>query len=155
MSRNDVTKRRASGASAERELVIKLWKLGFAVMRGPASGSKIRKGVYPDIVAIKNRHVFVFEVKKRSRLGHIYINKSQLEKIKEFARRAGGEALIVVKISDLKKWKAIPLNYVKEISIDKARIDKELIEQAEDVINYIVKRINVRLDNYISKEFNE
>lgn len=152
MTKEEVIRKRPSGFSAERELVIKLWRLGFAVIRGPASGSRIKRGVYPDIVAIKNRHVFVLEVKKRSKLSHIYIDKSQLEKIKEFARRAGGEALIVIKIPSLGGWRVIPVDYIKEVSANRARIDKELIEQAEDMLSYINKKINIGLDNYVSKE---
>lgn len=155
MSEKDVKRKRSKGANAERELVVKLWKLGFAVLRGPASGSKIKKGVYPDIVAIKNRHIFVFEVKRRSRLGHVYISKDQLEKIKEFARRAGGEALVAVKISELRTWRAIPLIHIKEVSSSKARIDKEIIEQADDLLVYLNNRISTTLDEYIHKSIHK
>lgn len=150
MKDQDVVKHRIRGISAERELVVKLWKLGFAVIRGPASGSRIKKSVYPDIVAIKNRHVFVIEVKKRSKPDHIYISREQVEKLKEFARRAGGEALIVVKVSGSNIWKAIPLTYAKEISLSRFRIDRDVVEKAEDIMNYINKRINTSLDTYIT-----
>lgn len=154
MNEKDIGRKKSKGVNAERELVVKLWKLGFAVLRGPASGSKIKKGVYPDIVAIKNRHVFVFEVKKRNKLGHVYINKDQIEKIKEFARRAGGEALIAIKISALRAWKAIPLAHTKEVSPSKVRIDKEVIEQADDLLTYLNNKISTTLDNYIHKQTN-
>lgn len=133
------------GISAERELVLKLWKLGLAVIRGPASGAKVKRSIYPDIVALKNRHIFVIEVKKRSKLDHIYIDRRQIEKLKEFARRAGGEPLIAVKISGLRIWKAIPLANIEDVSTDKVKINKKVIEEAEDIISYINKRINMCL----------
>jgi len=151
----NLPKRRQRGISAERELVRKLWKLGFAVVRGPASGAKIRRSVYPDVVAIKNRHIFVIEVKKRSKLDHIYIDRTQIEKLKEFARRAEGEAVIAIKVAELGSWKIIPLDIIMnntvEISSEKIRIDKEMIKNAEDLIEYLRKRINIGLDAYISK----
>ena len=97
---------RSRGYEAERELVRKLWRRGFAVVRGPASGAKVRKAVYPDVVAIKNRHVLVFEVKKRSRLESIYLDKEQVAKLREFARRAGGDAFIAIKISGM-PWRFV------------------------------------------------
>lgn len=150
MDGKELVKRRSKGINAERELVTKLWKLGYAVIRGPASGAKIRRGVYPDIVVIKNRHIFVLEVKKRSKLDHIYVDKDQIEKLKEFARRSGGEALIAVKISEFRVWKAIPITYVKEVSNNKIRIDKEIIEKAQDLFEYLNNRINITLDSYIT-----
>ncbi|MEM1645785.1 MAG: Holliday junction resolvase Hjc [Ignisphaera sp.] len=151
MGEKDINRKKSKGANAERELVVKLWKLGFAVLRGPASGSKIKKGIYPDIVAIKNRHIFVFEVKKRTKLSHVYISKDQIEKIKEFARRAGGEPLVAVKISELQAWRAIPLTHIREVSPSKVRIDKEIIEQADDLLVYLNNKINTTLDSYIRK----
>jgi Holliday junction resolvase len=148
MENKEITKRRSKGVNAERELVTKLWKLGFAVIRGPASGAKIKKGIYPDVVAIKNRYVFVFEVKKRSKLGHIYVDKEQVEKIREFARRAGGEALVAVKITELKVWKVVPITFIKEVSTDRVRIDREVIEQAQDLIEYLNSKVNITLDKY-------
>ncbi|MCC6057556.1 MAG: Holliday junction resolvase [Desulfurococcaceae archaeon] len=151
MEKKEASRKRSSGISAERELVVKLWKLGFAVIRGPASGAKIKRGVYPDVVAIKNRHVFVFEVKKRSKLDHIYIDKDQIEKLKEFARRAGGEALIAAKITELKIWKAIPIELVKEVSANKVRVDREVIEQAQELIKYLESKVNITLDKYLQQ----
>lgn len=152
MTDQELVKRKARGLNAERELVKKLWKMGFAVIRGPASGSRIKKGVYPDIVVIKNRHIFVFEVKKRSKPSPIYIDKDQIEKLKEFARRAGGEALIAVKISSLRTWKVVPLTHINEHpTTAKIKIDRDIIEKAEDLVEYINKKINVGLDSFIVK----
>ncbi len=99
---------RARGYRAERELVVQLWRRGFAVMRAPASGSKIKKAAYPDVVAIKSGRVAVFEVKSRSKEETIYLEREQVAKIAEFARRAGGRAYVAVRIPD-RGWTFVPV----------------------------------------------
>jgi Holliday junction resolvase len=153
MSSNDIPKARARGFRAERELVSKLWKMGFAVIRGPASGAKIRRSIYPDVVAIKDRKIFVFEVKVRSKPSSIYIDRNQLSKVIEFARRASGEALLAIRITSLKIWKAVPVN---EISIDsttsnKIKISRDVIDRSEDLFSYISRKISRSIEEYIDK----
>uniref|UniRef100_A0A7C5YYA1 Crossover junction endodeoxyribonuclease Hjc n=1 Tax=Ignisphaera aggregans TaxID=334771 RepID=A0A7C5YYA1_9CREN len=153
MSGNDIPKARARGFRAERELVTKLWKMGFAVIRGPASGAKIRRSIYPDVVAIKDRKIFVFEVKVRSKPSSIYIDRNQLSKVIEFARRASGEALLAIRITSLKIWKAIPFN---EINIDSAtsnriKISRDVIDRSEDLFSYISRKISRSIEEYIDK----
>lgn len=99
---------RARGYRAERELVVKLWRRGFAVMRAPASGSKVKRAMYPDVVAIKRGRVAVFEVKSRSREEAIYLDRDQVEKMVEFAERAGGKAFVAIKIPG-RDWIFIPV----------------------------------------------
>jgi len=150
MAGNSVKGRRR-GFHAERELVQKLWKMGFAVIRGPASGAKIKSGIYPDVVAIKDGKIFVFEVKERKDIASIYVDKRQVEKIKEFAIRAGGEALIAVKIASVKSWKVINIDSLTDFNGSKFKIPKDAIESAEDLFNYLTKKITKTLDNYIIK----
>lgn len=150
MARNSV-KGREKGFHAERELVQKLWKMGFAVIRGPASGAKIKSGIYPDVVAIKDGKIFVFEVKVRKDIAPIYIDRKQVEKIREFAIRAGGEALIAIKIASVKNWKVININNLANFNESKFKISKDVIESAEDLFNYLTKKIAKTLDNYIVK----
>ncbi|RLG77574.1 MAG: Holliday junction resolvase [Thermoprotei archaeon] len=119
------------GFDAERDLVRKLWKCGFAVIRGPASGSRIKRAVCPDVVAIKNRNVFVFEVKKRSKYDSIYLDKEQVLKLVEFARRAGGEAFIAVKISN-NPWKFIPVNKLVDVG-SSYKVPRDEIEAGLDI----------------------
>lgn len=98
---------RARGYRAERELVTQLWRRGFAVMRAPASGAKIKKAKYPDVVAIRKGRVAVFEVKSRSHEETVYIEREQVLKMIEFAERAGGKAYAAIKISG-KDWVFVP-----------------------------------------------
>lgn len=112
--RKSGAKKRKTGFQQERELVAKLWKLGFAVMRAPASGAKIIRAKYPDIVAIKNGKIFVFEVKTREKPSTIYIESNQINKIREFSKRAGGKAFIAVKIRDGSGWRFVPVEKLEQ-----------------------------------------
>ncbi|WP_440059402.1 Holliday junction resolvase Hjc [Thermogladius sp. 4427co] len=102
---------RRRGFAHERDLARKLWAKGFAVMRAPASGSKAKRLRYPDLVAIRNRVVFAFEIKTTSNASRdIYIEKEQIEKLIEFSKRAGGEAFIAVKVVGEGEWYFIPVS---------------------------------------------
>ena len=125
-------KGRFRGYRAERELVIMLWRLGFAVMRAPASGARIKRADYPDIVAIKNGRVAVFEVKSRRNIGTLYINKEQIRKLREFCRRAGGRAYIAIRIPH-KGWKFVPVEELTETAGGNYKLSKEAIELAGDI----------------------
>jgi len=148
---NEIKKMKKRGVQAERELVKKLWKMGFAVVRGPASGAKVKKAVYPDIVAIKNSKVFVLEVKKRRELKSFYLNSKQLLKVIEFAERAGGEALIAIKIDSLKVWKVLEISKILPQGAlpERIKVDKEVVDKAEELFTYLSKKLNVGLDKFI------
>lgn len=105
--------RRRRGFAYERELARELWSRGFACIRAPASGAKVRRA-QPDLVAMKNGVILVFEVKTRRREGHVYIDAGQVEKLLEFARRAGGLAFIAVKILDGRGWRFVPAGRLSE-----------------------------------------
>jgi len=124
--------RRASkqrGYRAERELVVTLWRLGFAVMRAPASGAKVRKAGYPDLVAIKDGRVAVFEVKSRRVESTVYLDSEQVKKLRAFAERAGGISYVAVKVPR-KGWRFVR---AEELTITKGgryRVTKEQIAKA-------------------------
>ena len=120
---------RQRGYRAERELVTTLWRLGFAVMRAPASGAKIRKADYPDIVAIKDGKVAVFEVKSRKKSTPIYLEGEQVKKLRTFAERAGGISYIAVKIPR-KGWKFIKAEELTQTKAGRYRVTKEQIDGA-------------------------
>ena len=133
------------GFRAERDLVRRLWRMGFAAIRGPASGARVRHSVYPDVVAIRNGLVLVFEVKYRRKPDTIYIPQRQVEKIVEFARRASGVPLIAVRIGELKEWKIIRVSEL-ETYRDMYRITQLMLHQSpslEDFIQMLGNRKNV------------
>ncbi len=85
------------GVEAERELANLLWKKGFAVVRGPASGGGVRKRFQPDLIALKDGKIAVLEVKRSKELP-VYLRPEQVLGLTEFAKRAGGKAFIAVKV---------------------------------------------------------
>ena len=145
-----ITRRlRIRGFEAERDLARKLWQKGFAVIRAPASGAKAKYYVYPDLVAIWRGKILVFEVKRRAKLAPLYIDARQVEKLKEFCRRAGGEAFIAIKIVDEKKWYFVPLAELEQTETGKYKISVEKIRNAL-TLEELVRRYTVEtLDNYI------
>jgi len=130
--------RRSKGFSRERELARILWKKGFAVLRAPASGAKTRRLAYPDLVALKNGIIFVFEVKTREKPGIVYIEKKQFMKFMEFVRRSGGYGYIAVKIVDGRGWRFIPVDKVEETRGGNYKVSLENIENGLR-INDLVK----------------
>lgn len=143
--------RRVKGYAAERELVVKLWRLGFAVMRAPASGSKIRKAKYPDVVAIKSGKVLVFEVKSRSKLENIYLRSEQVEKLREFAERSGGQAYIAIKLSG-SDWRVVELELLEKIPNGNYRLSRELILKSRTLDELLRNlRLIPSLEDFINK----
>ncbi|MCE4614781.1 MAG: Holliday junction resolvase [Desulfurococcales archaeon] len=105
---------RQKGFYYERSLARKLWSKGFAVIRGPGSGGGSRDIIQPDLVAIKNGKILVFEIKVRWKRTTIYLDREKVERLKEFARRSGGEAFIAIKIIDNIDWKFIPIECLEK-----------------------------------------
>lgn len=102
------------GKTAELELARKLWKYGYAVVRGPASGRKARKVFYPDIFAAKNNKILVIEVKLRKHRDTIHLKEYTVRMLREYARRSGGKAYVAVKISEEKAWYFFPIEELEE-----------------------------------------
>ncbi|MCD6324088.1 MAG: Holliday junction resolvase [Desulfurococcales archaeon] len=126
--------------------------MGFAVMRAPASGAKIRKADYPDIVAIKEGKVAVFEVKARRTLGHIYLEAEQVKKLKTFAQRAGGIAYIAVKIPR-EGWKLIKATELTETKGGRLKLSKEEITRAPDLKGLLTDLgLTQDLEKYLSSK---
>ena len=114
---------RQKGFYYERSLARKLWAKGFAVVRGPGSGGGAKEIVQPDLVAIRNGRIFVFEIKVRWKRSVIYLDRVKVERLKEFAKRAGGVAFIAVKIVDRTDWKFIPVETLEETRGGNFRVD--------------------------------
>ena len=142
------SKARSRGYRAERDLVRMLWRLGFAVIRAPASGSRVKYVDYPDVIAIYKGKVLTFEVKRRSELSHIYIGKKQLEKLISFTERAGGKAYIAVKIPG-REWVFVDIDKAELISNDKYRISKEAIENGKK-LHEVLEELGIGLLRFMS-----
>jgi Holliday junction resolvase len=127
------------GKRYEMELARKLYKMGFAIIRAPASGRKAKKIPYPDIVAIKHRNVLVISVKYRSTLGTIYVSEDELRKMVDFARRSDGIMLIAVKVRELGGWRVIPLSATNILysNIEKLAITVDMIRNAKGLEEWL------------------
>ncbi len=144
---------RRRGFSYERDLVARLWASGFAVMRAPASGARARRTIAPDVVAVKNSAVMVFEVKSMKKPRTLYLRREQVDRLREFARRAGGAAMIAVRILDGRGWRFVPVERLEETergykaSLD--TIDSSL--RLRDIVAMADKAAR-RLDEYMEEE---
>jgi Holliday junction resolvase len=131
---------RRKGFEHERELARRLFKEGFAVLRAPASGAKVFRLIYPDVVAIWKGRVLVFEVKAYSSLRVVYIDASRYERLMAFAERAGGGAFLAFKLIGTGEWRLVPFSKLEKTKSGVYRCgirQLEIAEKLEDVIRRI------------------
>ena len=83
------------GVREERELVRLLDRLGFAVVRAPASGSRTRMD-RPDVLAGRRGLILALEVKTTSQ-PLLYLKRKSVEQLVRFSERFGAKPLIAVK----------------------------------------------------------
>jgi Holliday junction resolvase len=127
------------GKRFELELARKLYRLGFAVIRAPASGRKAKRVPYPDIVAIKHRNVLIISVKYRSTIGTIYVSSDELRKMVSFANRADGIMIVALKVKELGDWRVVPLS-ITTTSISntgKVAIKVDVIKNAKKLEDWL------------------
>lgn len=98
------------GAKAERELAKKLWALGFAVVRSPASGGG-RGGSRsaPDLVAVRKGKVLAIEVKSVEPGEPAKLSPKQVVKLLLWASRAWAEPYVAVKVGGGGGWRFVSL----------------------------------------------
>ncbi|ADI31793.1 Holliday junction resolvase Hjc [Staphylothermus hellenicus] len=141
---------RRRGFAHERDLLLKLWRRGFAVIRAPASGAKARRFAVPDIVAIKNNRVLAFEVKTAEKKKTIYIPKHQVEKLLVFIRRAGGYGFIAVKIVGESGWRFIEVDKLEKTASGNYKVSPDMLVKSfklGDLVSFV--QGNKRIDEYI------
>lgn len=83
------------GIEDERELVRKLDKLGFAVLRAPASGSRTKLD-RPDILAGRKSFCLALEVKTTAK-NILYLEKASVSQLLRFSEKFGAKAMVAVK----------------------------------------------------------
>lgn len=83
------------GFREERELVNRLERLGFAVLRAPASGARTKLD-RPDILAGRRGYCIAVEV-KTTKGKVLYVRAESLEQLVRFADRFGAEPYLAVK----------------------------------------------------------
>lgn len=141
-------KARRRGFEAERELTRILWRHGFAVVRGPASGARAKRIFYPDLVALFKGRIFIIEVKyRRNTKQAIYIAKDKVDRLVDFTRRAGGTLVVAVKVPN-KDWLIIEFDKIRTTSSGGVKIDDRAISEALSLKDFIRKTTNVSLDEF-------
>lgn len=113
---------KAIASRLENELANLLWEMGYAVVRGPSSGSGVKRRYQPDIVAIKSGVVLVIEVKRAHKGRTLYVPERQVRGLREFASRANGLPLIAARIPGL-GWRIHRLEEAEYTRAGSARIE--------------------------------
>nr|KJR71816.1 MAG: Holliday junction resolvase [Vulcanisaeta sp. AZ3] len=132
------------GSSHERSLANRLWDMGLAVLRGCSSGGGVRKRFVPDIVAIGPGFTLVIEAKYRSKGKPIRIEAKKVEKLLEFAKRAGGDAYVAIKYRG-DEWRFLPITSGGDITVRPGDLSKAYT--IEQLINkYVSKSLTEFLD---------
>ncbi|AFA39551.1 Holliday junction resolvase - archaeal type [Pyrobaculum oguniense TE7] len=126
------------GSAKERELANFFWERGCAVLRGCSSGGGVRRRYVPDIVAVCRGRVLVFEVKYRAKYAPIRLEPEKAEKLALFAKRAGGEAYLLVKYGR-EPWKVLPLA---------DRVGREEYEKGVELKAFVEALFSERMDQY-------
>lgn len=128
------------GFAHERELALRLYREGFAVVRAPASGAKARRLYYPDVTAIYRGRVVAFEVKAFSRPRDVYLEEARYRRLLDFASRAGGMAVLAVKYVGTGVWRIVPLELGERTPSGYYRYPRGLIEGSktlEEVVSEV------------------
>ena len=131
----------------ENELANLLWSLGYAVVRGPSSGSRVQKRYQPDLVAMKNGVILVIEAKKGKRGKPLYIPARQVEGLNEFAKRSGGSAYIAVRLPG-GDWRMHKLSDLPLTPSGNAKINRPEDGLKLEVLNEILFPRSRRLTEY-------
>jgi len=118
---------KAKGERFERDLLNKLWEIGFAAVRSPSSGSMSYP--CPDVIAGNGKSYLAIEVKMRSKLP-LYISKSEVENLKRFSKIFGAKPLIALKIKGF-EWRFFNLEMLKETG-NCYKIDEENFHRGFD-----------------------
>lgn len=109
------------GATAERELVHTLSKLGYMTIRAPRSGRIDLPS--PDVIAVKDGRVIVFEVKFRA--SAFTVPKEQLAELTAWKNVGGAHAYIGCKLAR-RGWKFLHLH---DVIANSGNIGKKFIEE--------------------------
>ncbi|MBN2880996.1 Holliday junction resolvase [Candidatus Woesearchaeota archaeon] len=123
--------RKSKGLDAERELIHKFWKMGWAAIRCAGSGSI--KYPVPDVLAGSSTRQIAIEC-KTNQATRQYFTKKEIFELKQFSEIFGSESWVAIKFPK-KQWFFINPEDLDEtensyvISIEKAQIKGLLFEE--------------------------
>jgi len=84
------------GVEYEILLAHRLLRMGFFVVRSPASGRGCKRLFYPDLVAIKSGIIYLVEVRYRGDDRHILLDAKKYAKYMHATRITGGKPVLCV-----------------------------------------------------------
>ena len=121
------------GIESERKCVVRLYEEGFVAVRtaGSGAGSKQPK---PDILAGKNGKQFAIELKTSSN-NEIYIKRTQLCGLVEFAKQFGAIPMVCVKFARL-PYVFMRINNVKRSGVVTHHISKNQAKKQIETKKY-------------------
>ncbi len=112
-----------TGSVEERDLVNRLWDVGYAAMRAPASGGATKRPL-PDVLAGNGKQYLAIEVKS-TRQEHIYIDHEKIVNLKEFSQIFGATPYIGAKFIR-KPWRFIKLEDLHVTKTENYRVNMDL-----------------------------
>jgi len=101
---------KSKGTKAERELIHKFWKNGWAAIRAAGSGSQ--KYPSPDVLAGNNLRSVAIECKSTAASAH-YFPKEEIAALKDFASIFNAEPWVALRFAR-EEWFFISLDDLKE-----------------------------------------
>ena len=117
------------GANAERELIHKLFKMGFSVARVAGSGSTSLPS--PDIIALNKTKILAIECKAWSQ-AYLNIPLKQMAELRSWSTNAGADFYIAWKIPH-KGWFFLPAEIFKRTKKAYTISMKKALKQSLDI----------------------
>ena len=125
---------KSKGTNAERELLHLFWSRGFACIRSAGSGSMKYPG--PDLIASNKIRKIAVEC-KTTKSSKQYLDKHDINQLKEFCEIFGAEPWFAVKFSRM-EWLFLSFEDIQKTE-NNFVIDKKIAERRGLLIDELIK----------------
>ena len=125
---------KSKGSQAERELLHMFWSKGFACIRSAGSGSMKYPG--PDLIASNKSRKLAIECKS-TKDKKIYLNKHDVEQLKEFCDIFGAEPWFAVRFAKM-NWLFLSIEDIEKTENGYV-IDSKVAERRGLLIDELIK----------------
>ena len=125
---------KSKGTNAERELLHMFWSRGFACVRSAGSGSMKYPG--PDLIASNKIRKLAVEC-KTTKSNKQYLDKHDINQLKEFCEIFGAEPWFAVKFSGM-EWLFLSFEDIEKTE-NNFVIDKKIAERRGLMIDELIK----------------
>lgn len=127
------------GRGAEYRVMRLLRRHGWRVLRAPASGARRREPV-PDIVAMRNGRIVMFEVKLRNPMRTVYLDEIKYLGLKRYAEESGGDLYLAVVPGDVRDTRVVEWSKAELYETSRGRyyvFRKHVIEHSPTIYDVI------------------